>query len=73
VRQLRLWVSLNPNGTARLQFVGSSSKAYRIEVSTDLVKWVSLGKCTPDAEGNAEFTDPNGAKQPLRFYRAVEQ
>jgi hypothetical protein len=73
VRQLRLWVSLNSNGTARLQFVGSSSKAYRIEVSTDLVKWVSLGKCTPDAEGNVEFTDPSVAKQPLRFYRAVEQ
>jgi len=71
--QLRLQVGLNPDGTTRLQFVGNNSKAYQIEVSTDMVNWVPLGACTADAEGNAEYTDSNGAKQPQRFYRAVEQ
>jgi hypothetical protein len=71
--QLRLQVGLNPDGTTRLQFVGNNSKAYQIEVSTDMVNWVPLGACTADAEGNAGYTDSNGAKQPQRFYRAVEQ
>ena len=73
VLQLRLQVSLNPDGTTRLEFVGDNGKCYLIEVSTDMVKWVSLGTCTADAEGNVEFTDPNVARQPLRFYRALEQ
>jgi hypothetical protein len=73
VLQLRLQVSLNADGTTRLQFVGGNNQSYRIEMSTDMVKWVSLGTCTADAEGNVEFSDPNVAKQSLRFYRAVEQ
>jgi hypothetical protein len=73
VLQLRLQVSLNPDGTKRVQFVGNDSQSYRIEGSADLMKWVSLGTCAADAEGNVEFTDPDVARQPLRFYRAVEQ
>ena len=73
VLQLRLQVSLNADGTTHLQFVGGNSQSYRIEMSTDMVKWASLGTCTADAEGNVEFSDPNVAKQSLRFYRAVEQ
>jgi hypothetical protein len=73
VLPLRLQVSLNPDGTKRVQFVGNDSQSYRIEGSADLMKWVSLGTCAADAEGNVEFTDPDVARQPLRFYRAVEQ
>jgi hypothetical protein len=73
VLQLRLQVSLNPDGTTRLQFMGNNNKSYLIEVSPDMVNWVSSGTCTADAEGNVEFTDPNATHQPLRFYRAVEQ
>jgi hypothetical protein len=71
--QLRLQVCLNPDGTTRVHFVGNDSKSYRIEMSTDMVNWVPLGLSAADAEGNVEFADPNAAKQPLRFYRAVEQ
>jgi len=71
--QLRLQVSLNPDGSRRVQFVGDSSKSYRIGMSTDMVNWESLGTCTADGDGNVEFTDRNAASQPLRFYRAVEQ
>jgi hypothetical protein len=71
--QMRLQVSLNPDGTTRVQFVGNNSQTYQIEASTDMVNWGLLGTCTADAEGNVEFNDPHVAKQPLRFYRAVEQ
>ena len=71
--QLCLQVSVNPDGTMRVRFVGNDSKSYGIEVSTDMVNWVPLGTAAADAEGNVEFTDPNTAHQPLRFYRAVEQ
>ncbi len=71
--QLCLQVSLNPDGSTRVQFVGNNSKSYLIEVSTDLVNWVPLGACTADGEGNVEFTEPKALNQPLRFYRAVEQ
>jgi hypothetical protein len=71
--QLRLQVSLNPDGSARVQFVGNSSKSYRIEVSTDMMNWALVGNCAADGDGNVEFTDANSASQPLRFYRALEQ
>jgi len=71
--QLRLQVSVDAEGGTKVRFVGNNSKSYLIEVSTDLVNWVPLGTCKADAEGNVQFTDPNGGNQPLRFYRAVEQ
>jgi hypothetical protein len=71
--QLQLRLDLNSDGTTRLQFVGNNSKSYLIEMSTNVVNWVSLGTCTADAQGDVEFTDPNTANQQVRFYRAVEQ
>jgi hypothetical protein len=71
--QLQLHVGLDRDGSTRLQFVGNSSKSYLIEVSTDMVNWVSLGTCTADGEGDIEFSDHNTANQQVRFYRAVEQ
>ena len=71
--QLQLQVSVNSDGSTRLQFVANSTASYLIEVSTDLVNWVSLGTCTADADGEVEFNDPNPANQQVRFYRAVEQ
>ena len=71
--RLQVQIGLNADGSARVHFVGHSSTSYRIEVSADLVHWVPLGTCTTDADGNAEFSDPTGAKLPARFYRAVEQ
>jgi hypothetical protein len=71
--QLRLQVSLNPDGSTRVQFVGDAGMSYRVEMSTDMVRWLPVGTCTADDEGNVEFTDPNTAGQPVRFYRAVGQ
>ena len=55
------------------EFVGNDSRSYRVEVSTDMVNWVTLGTCKADAEGNVEFTDPGASESAARFYRAVEQ
>jgi hypothetical protein len=71
--QLRLQVSLNPDGSTLVQFVGNHSKSYRIEVSTDLVNWAAVGTCAADSDGDVRFTDAGSSEQPQRFYRAVEQ
>ncbi len=71
--QLQLQVDLNVDGSTRLRFVGNNSTSYLVEVSTDMVNWVSLGTCTADAQGEVEFTDPAVASRSARFYRAVEQ
>ena len=68
-----LRAAFHPDGSAWLQFSGYAGRTYRIEVSADLVNWVTLGACIAGADGNAEFTDLNPAHQSPRFYRAVEQ
>jgi hypothetical protein len=70
--QLRLKVSLNPDGSAKIEFVANNSKSYLVEVSVDLVNWVPLGPCAADAQGNVRFTDANASHQAPRFYRVVE-
>jgi len=71
--QLQLQVGVNADGSVRLQFVGNGSGSYLIEVSSDMVNWLSLGTCTANGNGDVEFTDPNTAHQQVRFYRVVEQ
>jgi hypothetical protein len=70
---LQIEVSVNPDGSAQLRFVGNNSRSYLVQMSQDMASWVSLGTCTADADGNVQFTDPKSAKQAPRFYRAVEQ
>jgi hypothetical protein len=71
--QLRLQAGLDSPGVTRVQFVGNNSESYRIEVSTNMVNWMTLGTCTADAEGNVEFTDSNVGSASVRLYRVVEQ
>ena len=71
--QLRLQVSQTAGGGTLVRFIGNNTKAYLIEVSTDLVKWGSLGTCTANADGDVEFTDPNTVTQQVRFYRVQER
>jgi hypothetical protein len=71
--QLHFQVSVNPDGSTRIQFVGNGSTSYQIEMSTDLVNWAPAGTCTADDQGDVEFTDTSAGNQPLRFYRVVGQ
>ena len=66
-----------PSGSAgstmQLQVRGAPSRVYVIQASTNLINWVTIGLGATDTDGNVEFTDPNAANQPLRFYRTVGQ
>lgn len=61
------------NGTFQFQFVGSlAGKSHRIEVSTDLIHWSSLGTVTPESNTvNINDSEANGSQ--LRFYRVVQE
>jgi hypothetical protein len=71
--QLQLRVDRNADGSTRLEFVGNTSQAYRVEVSTDMLNWIVLGTCTADSDGNVSFTHANTSAQSPQFYRVVEQ
>ena len=43
---------------------------YEIQASTNLIDWGSLGAFT-NATGQAQFSDPESAAFPYRFYRVV--
>ena len=58
------------NGSLALLLTGSIGLAYRIESSTNLTAWISLGTIT-NITRTALFVDPAVANQPQRFYRAV--
>jgi hypothetical protein len=57
-------------GSAQLTFAGEAGRTYRIEATTDLVNWTSLGTVTGTGD-TWQFTDTSAANLGLRFYRAV--
>jgi hypothetical protein len=59
--------------TTQLEVRGAPNRVYVIQASTNLMDWVTIGLGATDADGNVEFTDPDAANQPLRFYRTVGQ
>ena len=64
-------MELKPNGNPKrwaLEALPGSS--YVLEYSADLQKWVPVSQSPADATGRVEFTDPESAVVPMRFYRA---
>jgi hypothetical protein len=57
----------------RLEILGAPNRTYAIQASTNLKNWVTIGLCTTDAMGNAEFTDPSAGEYPARLYRVMAQ
>ncbi len=58
------------SGQFHFQLNGLSGRNYRIDASTNLTAWVTLGTNTAFA-GNFVFTDTNSPSFKSRFYRAV--
>ena len=58
-------------GLVRMRFLGTFGKVYRVQASSNLVDWQTVGTCTADSEGEVQFTDPAAARHPNRFYRLV--
>jgi hypothetical protein len=59
-------------GVAELSLTGEAGEAYRVEVSSDLVKWSSLSTHTAGAEP-LSVLDPAAGPHRQRFYRVVLQ
>jgi len=69
----RLAIQKNANGSALLSFTGQLEKTYRVEASSDLAQWVSLGSVTPNQVGQCQIEDTDAGLHAYRFYRyAVE-
>ncbi len=58
-------------GEFQFDLTGEEGKTIRIEASTDLEVWESLGEFVI-TDGGFSFTDPNAGDFTERFYRAVE-
>ncbi len=64
-----LATSIHHDGTnATLQLTTPSGPRYRLEASSDLTNWVSLGVANPSAMGNMTVVDARASR---RFYRAA--
>ena len=61
------------DGSVRLNFVGTTIYAYRIQYTDSLTDpvWHDLGARVPDESGLYQFIDNPPADAPMRFYRAV--
>ena len=56
-------------GRPQLMLLGDSGERLMIQVSTNLVDWVTLDTRTTDSEGEATFEDLDARKYPVRYYR----
>ena len=59
-----------PDGRNRIQLQGLSDRQYVIQASSGLANWTSVVTNVAD-NGTIQWTDPQPANQPRRFYRAL--
>lgn len=65
------WASASLDGAnPRFVLSGQASRAYVIEVSTNLIQWQTLQTISTDATGQYTLLPANPATSPRRFYRA---
>ena len=62
-------IHVGPDQRAALQFFGTPGQSYRIDASTNLPNWESLGQFIADPAGIYRFLDTNAPNHPWRFYR----
>ncbi len=63
---------LLPTGQFQLTLLGQAGQSYAIQVSTDLVKWVTATNFV-SVTGTNQLTDSSPGNFERRFYRAVQQ
>jgi hypothetical protein len=66
----RLAILPLPDSRNRIQVQGLSDRQYVVQISPNLVDWNSVTTNTSDS-GTIQWTDPQPADQPRRFYRAL--
>jgi hypothetical protein len=55
-----------------LKFTGTPGQTYKIQASTNLVDWTTIGTATDLGGGNFEFVDPDWKSRNTGFYRIVQ-
>lgn len=65
-------ISTSPTGEMVLTMKGLIGQQYDIEASEDLKNWTIISTITLGDGGTLEFSDPNAAAYPKRFYRTRE-
>ena len=63
-------ITMLGGGSAKLRFSGDPLGVWRVEASSNLVNWVSIGSIT-NVAGGVEYTDANAVSFGHRFYRAA--
>ena len=59
------------NGGFLLRGTGTASAIYTIQATTDFLRWSNITTVTADPGGAFNFSDPNAAQFPYRFYRTT--
>ena len=59
-----------PGGVSRIEFTGFDDYPYAVEISSNLVDWVSLSTNYP-TNGVFEFVEPFSPGRAPRFYRSA--
>ncbi|MDB6025493.1 MAG: LamG domain protein jellyroll fold domain protein [Verrucomicrobiales bacterium] len=62
-------ITLQTNGPFRLQFSGNPGWNYSLQISTNLIDWVTQTNLAAGTNGLFEFIDSNVINRPVRFYR----
>lgn len=68
----QLTIQRSPDGQIILTAAGPADRSYNVEATEDFLSWTAIGAVTLDADGTANFTDPEAAHFPQRFYRMQE-
>jgi hypothetical protein len=63
--------SASPGQPFKLHFAAAAGQTYQVQQSSDLLHWSALGTAVESSSGNFEFSDPDSANQPRRFYRLI--
>jgi len=61
----------NPDGTCTVSFLGTPQVSYTVQVTSNLVDWVSIQTNSASEDGTWSYLDLEAANIPIRFYRAV--
>jgi hypothetical protein len=65
-------MQVKPDGQVVLTVTGALGRTYDIEATQDITAWIVIGTVTLDASPSLEFSDPDAANFPNRFYRLRE-
>jgi hypothetical protein len=63
---------VTPDRQAIVTVIGQNNHTYNLQASPNLQDWTVIGTVTLGTGGQVDFSDPEGADDPARFYRTQE-